>query len=509
MASDSWLDDIPPPTSHSIRIWVDDKDTTLDLEGNAIHAMNRLPATAPARALWEWSTSLDTKIPSAPESHSTLQKMLGEVDISNMKGEHLRAAEQLTQLPLTSGFIHGGPGTGKSKLMRDLAVGLMDNGIRQIFWIAPQNSLLNDMAKKFRQDRPDKLIIRLRPIQAEIKVVVNDAMNKFRLNTDAAPDCERLLAMSLNRMKNDQDRDSIPNSLIHSIATTTDAHLRERWRFLVSHRDSEFDNKDELTATVRKLLLKHAAQADIILATPASIAQYINTAKSQQPTFIFTDDVGRMTEILTWLVLSKCPHAPAIQAGDIKQSKPITRAYRGGIPTVFDRQRAISLLERLTQLEHIDVTLKDNHRVQGNVHAWAQMYFYRDEMNVINNEMSPANRRASDDFMTTVFGYVPRSNLVFVDMTETRETQVGVTWKNADNAEFVIETAVQMYSAFTITFGRKPSVLINTPYAAQKLELQGRFKSVQTYKVDKNMFRIMTVDAASNRYADIIFTDLV
>lgn len=74
-----------------------------------------------------------------------------------------------------------------------------------------------------------------------------------------------------------------------------------------------------------------------------------------------------MTEAATWLVLSKCPNAPALMVGDTEQCKPVTQANQKDTAAVFGQQRGASLLERIVQLDHVDVWLTDNHRAKGNV----------------------------------------------------------------------------------------------------------------------------------------------
>lgn len=86
MASNTWIKGVKTPTLYQIRIWVDDRNLTLRLEGNAIHEMNNLPAATPARAFWDWCSATGKKIKPAA-SDATWAQLLGGLNLSDMEGE--------------------------------------------------------------------------------------------------------------------------------------------------------------------------------------------------------------------------------------------------------------------------------------------------------------------------------------------------------------------------------------------------------------------------------------
>jgi hypothetical protein len=168
---------------------------------------------------------------------------------------------------------------------------------------------------------------------------------------------QRDLAVILNAMKdaiNDESNPhKVPNSLTRTYTDTKDDTLHKRYNAILAYPRIK-SNVKKLIPDITTALLEYTVTVDIILSTPAALAQYINIAPEQQPSVIFMDEVGRLIETATRLILSECPNAPILMVRDTKQYKPIIQANQNGTK-VFRLQYGISLLEHIIQVEHITI----------------------------------------------------------------------------------------------------------------------------------------------------------
>ncbi|KAG5817567.1 hypothetical protein H9Q74_005521 [Fusarium xylarioides] len=184
--------------------------------------------------------------------------------------------------------------------------------------------------------------------------------------------------------------------------------------------------------------------------------------------------------------------------------------------SVYSPQREISLFERMEETGNVTFVLKRNFRARRHAAEFVIEAFYGRDMIIVHRQATEATKSFSD-WAKTTFG--ARSNTFMLRTRGANETPVGFSFNNRFNANFVIQTIIQLYrdgkilnaddiqnSAFPV---RRGSVLIITSYKAQKNMYQGLLEQVNEAEMPKELVDVRTIDESPSFEADVVFACLV
>jgi hypothetical protein len=524
MASDKWSLPGHPPQQVDVRISYEEHNPTLDLEAEAVSVMSTISKASMAHQLWLYTRGINGSLQLAA-SHTTVKKVLDGVDLSSLQGEHADAGRAISDAETGYVIVEGASGSGKSTLVRDI-IGSLAKSDKEgiIVLIAPENCLLDEAVQKLKSSGLD--VIRILPMAREVDALLertkpscfrnsSDRIPKppFRVLDDRIPKQERGFSTHLNSdmgtVSSGLSPEKIPFSLTRATLSFGYQAIRQ------SLNDIEYDRphsptsldldsvEDEFRHELKEIACDVAKKARIWACTPVSFAQLMEKTRKAKILMMFFEEAGRWRESTIWLPISVCPDTPVIMVGN-------SMAIAHQDPASKQTQRQAGYFERMVSMGQVTFTLRSNYRAYGNVGVWAKEYFYPNDMNLARRHMSKEDSASMVSLKEKVFRQpLPQSNIMFANLPTTKDSSVGNTWVNPASAIFVVETAVFMFRAYYEAFGKKPTVLINTPYAGQRLEIEGRFARVKISEVDKSLFKFLTIDASANTHAKLVFTDLV
>lgn len=452
--------------------------------------------------------------PQFNDNHKTIKTLLDGVDLSALQGEHQKAGAILAKAETGYATVHGGSGSGKSTLGRTISKSLYGHGTGPVLYAVPQNSLLPSTSEGL--EVKGCKVRRVLPFKREENYLLWGAAQDRKQVPSLASKSDKAIINHFNayidKIEEEQSPTRIPNCLSRIASQMAD----ERVNLIKTTRENQPDRfaKEQPTfaGKANELLQEVAMEADALVGTPVALAELADhvSGLSTKAKAIFLDEAARMNETMVWMIISRFPDTPVFMLGDTKQYKPICQALQDrSSESIFGPQRTVSLMERLFALDKMTVTLRDNHRALGDVGRWPQLFFYPHDMNLTRRDMPREYQIKMAEFRKMLFGVKVDSSMVFIDLKSTREQQVGTTFVNSSSAEFLVETVVFAFNAYYRVFGRKPSVLINTPYSAQKVELDGRLAAVSDAELDKACVMCFSIDSSPSLQADLVFTDLV
>lgn len=145
------------------------------------------------------------------------------------------------------------------------------------------------------------------------------------------------------------------------------------------------------------------------------------------------DEVGRLTEAMTFVASAQHANTLAIHIGDTKQFGPMAVADQDkNYKALFTQQRKHSFMQRIEGAGLLDFVLVANHGAHGDVHEWARGYLYMSEMKTVYRR--DAYSEQMHQWITDECGRscgqkaTPGSNMILVDVQKGAEQKVGYSY---------------------------------------------------------------------------------
>lgn len=510
-----------------VNLWYEVDEETAKTECAAITDMNAVPKTSRAAAFWKHTLDFQAR-PPPMNLLATFPTLQSAFENGEFRGEHATVMENLQD---SNGytFVDGGPGSGKSTFGVTICKAIMD-GKKKIAWIAPSNALVRDACERLKKNNPDKTVRRMLPWAAEMGNLTTIPPEPRLIPTEKrAATADMTLAKHTNALATARFEAIQPSKIASSIsalaqqlATTHKADWDDFLRGVDELRNDPVEyatNIVEHRATARDLLGHTIMSCDAVCTTPVAFTQMMKHMPDLEFALIVVDEAGRLSENLSLISVSKCPHTPHLFIGDNEQFAPISLLSKD--PTVkdfFSPQRSLSLFKRIDTVGAMTATLRINHRAHGMVADWAANYLYNGEL-IIDNKTSSAAPLPMRKWLKKAVDKRKASSSVFViEVAEAEEVPVGTSFANPVNARFGRELIAMVYreaplrDARDVINGVDParfgSTLVIVGYSAQKNEWDGVMRELSPAEVPLDRVEVRTIDDSPSHEADLVICDL-
>ncbi|KAJ0131129.1 Uncharacterized protein HZ326_25781, partial [Fusarium oxysporum f. sp. albedinis] len=251
-------------------------------------------------------------------------------------------------------------------------------------------------------------------------------------------------------------------------------------------------NRVKHQAGFHRLMEYAVSQVDIVVGTPVALVEFAQHTEFV-PQLIVVDEAARLTENLSLVLQAQWQSAFSVYISDTQQFPPIgLTVEQRDFKAVFSYQRQISLFHRMENGGRILARTRQrrlvgsNHVLCRKFHDWVQKKFTR-------------------------WGCLSATLLSRPDNSE--ETKSGNSFSNPANANFAVQLIVQLYQAAGIVeacdFSRRASILILTPYKAQRRMYDLLLLELTEAEVPKTLFEVRTIDDSPSHEANIIILDWV
>ncbi|RDA86435.1 hypothetical protein CP532_6488 [Ophiocordyceps camponoti-leonardi (nom. inval.)] len=396
-------------------------------------------------------------------------------------------------------------------------------------WIAPSNELCNDALQRAKRQFPGKIILRVFPINAEKTNVLEfqpavpagfgDVATLSRIEQD--------FATHLHRMRLQRHAETSPAACKDSLSETAKRFARaaDEYRDFVTTANLRTSQPEiyrrrltDLKAQSRALLQLIIANADMIIATPVAIAEMADSFNFA-PDLVIVDEAGRMTEASALIPVARYPAAAFLYIGDPRQFGPIAAlADVKDVPSVFSRQRQLSLLHRAFLAACVDGVLSTNYRCQGDVASWAQIHHYSSTMHVFHRHsptVAAFRQHLQPLAVSLEDGNRVLSNSMWLDLQDLPEQRIGTSFANIAQARVGIAVIVQLFLAGAVTAldtsgtPRSGKILIICAYAQQRAVYLDLLRSLSPQPFPANTVSVRTIDNSQSHEAELVLIDLV
>ncbi|KAG7426786.1 Protein ZGRF1 [Fusarium oxysporum f. sp. raphani] len=249
-------------------------------------------------------------------------------------------------------------------------------------------------------------------------------------------------------------------------------------------------NRVKHQAGFHRLMEYAVSQVDIVVGTPVALVEFAQHTEFV-PQLIVVDEAARLTENLSLVLQAQWQSAFSVYISDTQQFPPIgLTVEQRDFKTVFSYQRQISLFHRMENGGRILARTRQrrlvgsDHVLCRKFHDWVQKKFTR-------------------------WGCLSATLLIRPDNSE--ETKSGNSFSNPANANFAVQLIVQLYQAAGIVeacdFSRRASIIILTPYKAQRRMYDLLLLELTEAEVPKTLVEVRTIDDSPSHEANIIILD--
>ncbi|KAM5512597.1 DNA helicase [Fusarium oxysporum f. sp. phaseoli] len=226
-------------------------------------------------------------------------------------------------------------------------------------------------------------------------------------------------------------------------------------------------NRVKHQAGFHRLMEYAVSQVDIVVGTPVALVEFAQHTEFV-PQLIVVDEAARLAENLSLVLQAQWQSAFSVYISDTQQFPPIgLTVEQRDFKAVFSYQRQISLFHPSRKF-----------------HDWVQKKFTR-------------------------WGCLSATLLIRPDNSE--ETKSGNSFSNPANANFAVQLIVQLYQAAGIVeacdFSRRASIIILTPYKAQRRMYDLLLLELTEAEVPKTLVEVRTIDDSPSHEANIIILD--
>ncbi|KAF5005856.1 hypothetical protein FDECE_7730 [Fusarium decemcellulare] len=405
-------------------------------------------------------------------------------------------------------------------------------------WIAPSNTLVDDATRRAHRECPDKIVVQVLSWKVEMDNLMSaEPAQAHLINTAEAPlasSASRLLAEHTNGYAMTCFEERSPSKVFRSLsefARTVAEQEGDKWSDYwkainekLHDPDTFVLNKQDHDEVFQKLMERAISFVDIACGTPCALAELANHS-SWVPDLIVTDEAARLSEAMSLLLQSKWPRAVGIFIGDTKQLQPLTEDKdQDDVKPVFSRQREASLLKRMEDTGRLTFVLRLNHRAFMTAAGWAQKEVYGKQMSIVHRRHTPATRAFID---WTFQAFNVRSTTIMIRPWNSCEAKIGDSFANGPNANFVSQLIIQLYrqaglmNAYDAEINttassdedkvrvRRASILIITPYAAQRRAYHLVLRQMSDAEIPTSLVEVRTIDSSSGHEADVVIIDCV
>ncbi|EWZ37539.1 hypothetical protein FOZG_09528 [Fusarium oxysporum Fo47] len=397
----------------------------------------------------------------------------------------------------------------------------------KVAWTAGQNKLVDDAARRASQACPGKVVARILPWKREFgnlqRVVDAEPVLIQTQGHSIASNVDMAMARHLNAFRSRQFEDSHPVCVFASLSELARGIAqadKQSWSGVIAawnekrkDPDAFAVNRAKHQAEFRTLMAYAVSQLDIVVGTPVALVEFAQHTEFV-PQLIVVDEAARLTETLSLALQAQWPAAFSIYIGDTQQFPPIGLTVgQRDFKAVFSYQRQISLFHRMENAGRILARLRRNYRARVNAVSWAQTMFYGDNMTVVHRTHCEASRKFHDWVQEKFRRWNCLSTTLLIRPDNSEETKSGNSFSNPANANFAVQLVVQLYRATGIVdardFSRRASVLILTPYKAQRRMYDLLLLELTEAEVPKTLVEVRTIDDSPSHEADIIILDWV
>uniref|UniRef100_A0A0D2XN87 CCHC-type domain-containing protein n=1 Tax=Fusarium oxysporum (strain Fo5176) TaxID=660025 RepID=A0A0D2XN87_FUSOF len=226
-------------------------------------------------------------------------------------------------------------------------------------------------------------------------------------------------------------------------------------------------NRVKHQAGFHRLMEYAVSQVDIVVGTTVALVEFAQHTEFV-PQLIVVDEAARLTENLSLVLQAQWQSAFSVYISDTQQFPPIgLTVEQRDFKAVFSYQRQISLFYPSRKF-----------------HDWVQKKFTR-----------------WDCLSATLLSRPDNSE----------ETKSGNSFSNPADANFAVQLIVQLYQAAGIVeacdFSRRASILILTPYKAQRRMYDLLLLELTEAEVPKTLVEVRTIDNSPSHEANIIILD--
>ncbi|KAJ4856218.1 AAA domain-containing protein [Trichoderma breve] len=299
------------------------------------------------------------------------------------------------------------------------------------------------------------------------------------------------------------------------------------WRMQDEDPVTSRANRRDYLAEARKLMNDFSADADVVAGTPVALMTMFNHIEPVSPSLFIVDEVGRLTEAMTFVTSAQHANTPTIHIGDTKQFGPMAVADQDkNYKALFTQQRKHSLMQRHEGAGLIDFVLAAKHRANGDVHEWARGYLYMSEIKTVYRR--DAYSEQMHQWITDECGrsYSQKAtlglNMVLVDVQEGTEQKVGYSYTNPGNANFILALISRLAASAPLypvqSFMEHPEadpstyawgkILVITGYKQKKILLEKKLSKLSSAEIPRGIVSVRTIDDSPSHQAEVVICHL-
>ncbi|KAK0758566.1 hypothetical protein N5P37_008965 [Trichoderma harzianum] len=286
-------------------------------------------------------------------------------------------------------------------------------------------------------------------------------------------------------------------------------------------------NRRDYLAEARTLMNDFIADADAVAGAPVALMTMFNHIEPVSQSLFIVDEVGRLTEAMTFVASAQHANTPTIRIGDTKQFGSMAVADQDkNYKALFTQQRKHSLMQRIEGAGLIDFVLAANHRAHGDVYEWTRGYLYMSEIKTVyrRDAYSEQMHQWITDECGRSYGQkaTPGSNMVLVDVQEGAEQKVGYSYTNPGNANFILAlisrlaASAPLYSVQSFmehpeadpsTYARG-KILVITGYKQKKILLEEKLSKLSSAEIPRGIVSVRTIDDSPSHQAEVVICHL-
>ncbi|KAI8306908.1 hypothetical protein K4K61_004010 [Colletotrichum sp. SAR11_59] len=474
---------------------------------------------------------------------------------------------KLVDLPAGLIFIPGVAGSGKTEFIKFFQAACTfstetPKAVRTLY-IAPNNQVVDDMAKKFQEYFDDwglegaPTIMRLYGLEFEVKSLARTIAPSTQPRHEYFDIAQAEESIQTMQQTSDSDADGADPAYIFLAAYQfqklgVDFHKEKQSRskrnritknvtaeaaavsyyekhvdrypdlrnFLdIGERDGglEADQLREVRGLIKVVFHDMLADFDGIICTTPVVAAN-TTVRRFQAEFVFTDEAGRQSELSSLISVAHYNPRAWFFLGDPEQLKPYLSEAAKATENPFTPQLQVSLLKRAT-MAHVEIGWLDvTHRPRGNLRPLPSRMNYADRMrNPAKQKQFPISTVAFSEELSEFLGkQTAKQSRLVAQFPKSRAISHGTSFNNAAHVNWVIPLVKKLLRNPRLTgvHSDAPARILIVPLYKAQVDL---YRQTLTYEhargtlSDEDLHRIdvRTLDSSQGEERDLVIVDYV